>query len=189
MHTHTYTDLLPNTCSYKSAMRGQLSPAYRPFCTNTTRSASHHVAIVNRDNVIITTIIMMMQMKQRVSAGEYNKWSTKVYFLECISIYIYRKIHASGLTEMTETESGNGKWKRKNRRRTRKALWKLLHMLTSAFTHTATSVNHSFSDPGHSFSLVIHGLTGTMSCNQDPIIISSQSIQDKTTCMDLGVCN
>lgn len=144
MHTHTYTDLLPNTCSYKSAMRGQLSPAYRPFCTNTTRSASHHVAIVNRDSVISTTIIMMMQMKQRVSAGEHNKWSTmvkKVYFSECISIYIYRKIHASGLTEMTETESGNGKWKGKTEaERTRKALWKLLHMLTSAFTYTATSV-------------------------------------------------
>jgi len=48
----------------------------------------------------------------------------KVYFLECISIYIYRKIHASGLAEMTETESGNGKWKRKTEAEqgTRKAL-------------------------------------------------------------------
>jgi len=62
-HIYTGTDLLPNTSGYKSAMRGQLSPAYRPFCTNTTRSATHHVEIVNRDNVTITTIITMMQMK------------------------------------------------------------------------------------------------------------------------------
>lgn len=142
MHRHTYTDLLPNTCSYKSAMRGQLSPAYRPFCTNTTRSASHHVAIVNRDSVISTTIIMMMQMKQRVSAGEYNKWSTmvkKVYFSECISIY--RKIHASGLAEMTETESGNGKGKQKqNKEGTVKVIahaHKCLHA-HSYFCHSVT---------------------------------------------------
>ena len=77
---------------------------------------------------------------------------------------------------MTETESGNGKWKRKTEAEQGRHCESYC---TCSQVPSRTQLPQLITDLGHSFSLLIHGLTGTMSCNQDPIDISSQSIQDK----------